>query len=155
MRTPTVLAGEERLATQHLGENATHGPHINGLGILLECQHDLRRAVPTSGDVFGHETGVVLLRSRRTSQTKIANLEITVGVQKEVRRLEITVQNVGGVHSLEGAEGLVDEILAVVVREVLRADNAMHIRLHEFLSVVNIRTSRHKPVYKPESGKPR
>lgn len=94
------------------------------------------------------------MRSRRTSQTKVANLEIAVGVQKKVGRLEITVQDVGGVHRLQGAEGLINEVLAVVVRQVLRADNAVHVRLHEFLSAVSDPSFSARSTYIPGSGKP-
>ena len=58
-----------------------------------------------------------------TSETKVADLELTVGVDEEVARLEVTVQDVGGVDVLEAAEDLVDEGLEVRVGErLLRAD---------------------------------
>jgi hypothetical protein len=46
------------------------------------------------------------------------------------------MKDVCGVHGLEGAKGLVDEVLAMVVGEFLGADNAMHVSLHEFLEIL-------------------
>lgn len=133
----TVLAGEKGLATQHLCEDTSHRPHINGLGVLLESQHNFGRTVPTRGNIFCHEARVVLLRRSRTSQTKVADFQIAVSVEEQVRGLEIAVEHVGRVHGLESAQGLVDEVLAVVVGEVLGADDTVHVRLHELLVAVS------------------
>ena len=43
------------------------------------------------------------------------------------------MDHVGRVQGLEGAEGLVDEVLRVVIREVLGTDDAVHVRLHQLL----------------------
>ena len=50
-----VPAREERLAREHLGQDASNGPDVDGLCILLEGKHYLWRTVPSSGDVFSHE----------------------------------------------------------------------------------------------------
>lgn len=65
-------------------------------------------------------------------------LEVTVGVQEEVRRLEITVEDVGRVHALEGTESLVDKVLAMVVAEVLGPDDSVHVCLHQLLDQVHL-----------------
>lgn len=129
----TILAGEKRLSAEHFSKNATDRPDVNGLGVLLEGQHDFGRAVPAGSDVFSHETGVVLLRSGGSGKTEIADLEIAVGVEEEVGRLQVSVQHVGRVHGLERSQSLVDEVLAVVVRKVLGANDTVHVRLHELL----------------------
>jgi hypothetical protein len=43
------------------------------------------------------------------------------------------VKYIGRVHCLEGTESLVDEVLAMIVREVLSADDSVHVRFHELL----------------------
>jgi len=134
----TVLAWEQWLGAKHLSQDASNGPDINSLGVLLEGQHDLWSAVPASGDVLGHETRVVLSRCGRACKTEVADLKIAVGVQEEVGWLEIAVENIGGVHGLQCAKGLVDEVLAVVIREILGANDAVHIRLHELLDKVDL-----------------
>lgn len=136
LRILTILAREKRLSAEHFSQDASNRPHVDGLGVLLEGQHDFWRSVPTSGDVFGHETRVVLLRSGRSSETEIANLQVTVGVEKQVGGLQVTVKDVGGVHGFEGTEGLVNEVLAVVIGEVLGANDTVHISLHEFLHLL-------------------
>lgn len=47
------------------------------------------------------------------------------------------MEDVGRVHCFEGAEGLVDKVLAVVVGEVLGSDDAVHVGFHEFLDEVD------------------
>lgn len=49
------------------------------------------------------------------------------------------MQNICGMHGFQSSQCLVDEILAVVVREFLGSDNSMHIRLHKLLDEVDLR----------------
>jgi hypothetical protein len=96
-----------------------------------------------------------------------AYLEIAVGVQQQVRRLQVAVQHVGRVEGLERAQRLrtntigsrpsaapprgvgkasrrsarthlVDKVLAVVVAQLLRADHAVQVRLHQLLHEVHL-----------------
>ena len=46
-----VLAWEEGLAAQHLGEDAANRPDIDRLGVHPEREHDLRGTVPSCCDV--------------------------------------------------------------------------------------------------------
>ena len=101
-------------------------------------QHDLRRSVPPRRNVFGHEAGILLCRLDASRQAKVANLKVAVGVEQEVGRLEVAVDDVGRVEGLEGAEGLVDKVLGVVVGEVLGADDAVHVGLHQLLDEVDL-----------------
>ena len=106
------------------------------LGILLKGQHDFGRAVPPRGDVFSHESS---FRARRLggldgpSETKVTNLEVAVGVEEQIGRLEVAVDDIGGVEGLECAEGLVYEVLRVVIGEVLCPDDPVHVGLHQLL----------------------
>ena len=43
------------------------------------------------------------------------------------------MQDVGRVHGFEGAEGLIDEVLTMIVGKILGADDTVHIRFHELL----------------------
>ena len=49
------------------------------------------------------------------------------------------MQHIGGVHRFQSAERLVDEVLTVVVGKLLCANDAMHVRLHEFLHSLLVR----------------
>ena len=43
-----VVAREDRLAVEQLGEDAADRPHVDRLGVLLARQHDLGRAIPAT-----------------------------------------------------------------------------------------------------------
>ena len=60
-----VPAGEERLAGEHLGQDAADGPEVDRFCVRLE-EEDLGRAVPPCGDVLGHEVcrGILVVRWR-------------------------------------------------------------------------------------------
>eukprot|EP00292_Cryptomonas_paramecium_P017283 CAMPEP_0113672062 /NCGR_PEP_ID=MMETSP0038_2-20120614/6050_1 /TAXON_ID=2898 /ORGANISM="Cryptomonas paramecium" /LENGTH=105 /DNA_ID=CAMNT_0000588281 /DNA_START=401 /DNA_END=717 /DNA_ORIENTATION=+ /assembly_acc=CAM_ASM_000170 len=48
-----VAAREERAAREQLGQDAAHGPHVDGRRVVLVAQQQLRRAVPPRDDVAG------------------------------------------------------------------------------------------------------
>jgi len=48
------------------------------------------------------------------------------------------VEDIGRVHGFERTQSLVDEVLAVVVGELLRADDSVHVSLHELLNEINL-----------------
>ncbi len=106
------------------------------LSVLLKCEHDFWGAIPAGRDVFCHEARLGPRRLRGLNgarKAEVADLEVTIGVEKEVRRLEVAVDDVCRVQRLERAQILIDKVLCVVVREVLRADDAVHVRLHQLL----------------------
>ena len=63
---------------------------------------------------------MVMVWIRDSSQTEIADLEIAGCVEEQVRRLQVPMQNVGGVDVLESAENLVQEVTDVVVAQALK-----------------------------------
>jgi len=87
----TIFSGEQRLAAEHLGQNAAYAPHINSFGVLLEGEHNLRRSIPSRSHVFRHEPRIVLCRSSRPGKAEIADFQVTIGIQKQVGRLQVTV----------------------------------------------------------------
>ena len=69
--------------------------------VALEAQHDFRGAIPPSRHIFRHVAGILLRVDREASgKTEIANLELAVGVDKQVAGFEISVQHIGGVDVL-------------------------------------------------------
>lgn len=52
-------------------------------------------------------------------QTKVTNREVAVGVDEQVRRLQVSMQHVGAVDVLEATQQLVDKVLQVLVRQSL------------------------------------
>ena len=47
-----VLPREDRSVGEHLGQDAADGPDVNGLGVALGVEHDLRGAIPARSHVF-------------------------------------------------------------------------------------------------------
>jgi hypothetical protein len=86
--------------------------------VVGEAQHDLGSPIPTRRYIFGHEA-LFLLLVKAASETEVANLELAIGIDKKVARLEIAVKYIGGVNIFETAECLVDEGLEVGIRERL------------------------------------
>ena len=90
-----ILAREQRLALEHLGENAARAPDIHLNVVLLPREHNLRCSVVSCRDITGH-LGVLY-----TGETEIADLEITVLVYEDVAGLQVTVDDTSGVHIFE------------------------------------------------------
>ena len=114
---------------------------LTGFCVLCETEHNLRSSVPSCSNVLGLEASsdVVGLVAEATGKTKVANLQLTVGVDEQVAGLEIAVQDVGRVDVLETAEDLVDEGLEVGVGQGLAtADNGSQITFHQLLVQVDL-----------------
>ena len=104
-----------------------------GFGVALEGKHDLRSSVPSCCNVFSHVACIFFRVDAETSgQTEIANLKLAVGVNEQVTRLKITMQDVGAVNVFQATENLVDEGLEVGVGQRLaRTNDGSKIALHE------------------------
>mmetsp|Transcript_71437 Transcript_71437/g.159958 ORF Transcript_71437/g.159958 Transcript_71437/m.159958 type:complete len:201 (+) Transcript_71437:377-979(+) len=115
-----VVAREERSPHLHLGEDAADRPDVDGPGVVRPRAEDLRCPVPSGADVLGHGAHPVLVREADTRQAEVAYLEVTIAVHEEVPGLQVSVDDQGRVHILHAAKELIEEKLAVVVREDLR-----------------------------------
>ena len=70
-------------------------------GVALERKHNLRSSVPSCCNIFSHVACIFFRVDTETSgQTEIANLKLAVGVNEQVTRLKITMQNIGAVDVL-------------------------------------------------------
>ena len=115
------VAGEERLAGGHLGEDAADGPHVDTSGVLATTEKDLRCAVPESDDF------VCVGTERDTEcagQTEISQLQVALLVDEQVLRLEITVQDAVGV----AVAGSFEEL----EREFLDLRSCQHLNCRDF-----------------------
>lgn len=84
-----VSPREENFPENHLCQNTSNAPHIHGVVVVLPGQHDLRRAVVSSGDVAGH-LGVLF-----SGQAKVTNFQVAVIVDQNVAWLEVAVNDSG------------------------------------------------------------
>ena len=115
------VAGEERLAGGHLGEDAADGPHVDTSGVLATTEKDLRCAVPESDDF------VCVGTERDTEcagQTEIGQLQVALLVDEQVLRLEVTVQHAVGV-AVAGS-------LKELEREFLDLRSCQHLNCRDF-----------------------
>lgn len=127
---------------------------LTSFGVALEAEHDFRCAVPACRDVLGHVPCIFLGVDREAAcESEIADLELTVGVDKKVSGLEITVKNVGRVHVLEPTKDLINEGLEVSVGQGLtRPDDSRQVALHQLCErVVSADSPLRKKV--PETGR--
>jgi hypothetical protein len=92
-----VLAGEQRLALEHLGENAAGAPDVHLDVVFLPREHDLRRPVVSRRNVARH------LRILDARQAKVADLEVAVLVDQDVAGLQVAVDDAGRVDVLQAA----------------------------------------------------
>lgn len=92
-----VLARKEWFAFQHLGKDTTGTPDVDLYIVFLPCQHDLWRPVVARRNITSH-LGVL-----DTSQTKVADFQITVLVDQDVAGLEVAVNHTGGMHIFESS----------------------------------------------------
>lgn len=108
-------------------------------GVALEAKHNLGRAVPSRGHIFRHVTCILLrVDGEASGETKIANLQLAVGVDEEVSGLQVTVEDIGRVDVLETAENLVDKRLEVGVGQGLAgSDNGSEVALHELYPMIS------------------
>ena len=63
---------------------------------------------------------------------------MTLRVEKQIARLQISVQQVCRVHELEAFQVLVDDVLLVDVLQDVGSDNGMQVSIHEVEYEVNI-----------------
>ena len=133
-----VPALEERLAAQHLREDAAERPHVDGLAVVLALGEQLGRSVPARHDVLCQIVEELHLHAARKAE--VADGQVAVGVDEQVARLHVAVQHVGRVDVLEAAEDLVHEVLEMLLRQRLaRADDAVQVALHEVGDDVRVR----------------
>ena len=70
-------------------------------------------------------------------KTKVTDLEVAVGVEEQVGWFEIAVDDFSRVECFQSTAGLIEEVLAVIVTEVLSTYDPVQIRLEKFLDEVN------------------
>ena len=104
-----LLAGEERLAGRHFGEDAAYGPHIDSRAVLRRAEQHVGGAVPERNDLVG-----VLLHgdAKGTAEAEIGELKNLVGARDEqILRLQIAVEDVALVAEVDALQQIAHEVL--------------------------------------------
>jgi hypothetical protein len=90
------------------------------------------------------------LRVRQPRQTEIANLEVAVLVDKNVGRLEVTVNDSGRVDVLETTEDLVQEVLDELLLERPGGEETVEVGTEELGDKVDVLERRDEDVGKAD-----
>lgn len=88
-----VLPRKHRHPIYQLPHNTPSSPHVHGFGVVI-ADEKLRAAVPASSYIVGEGLAG---GGGGTGEAEIAELEVQVGVEKEVLGLDIAVDYLGGV----------------------------------------------------------
>jgi hypothetical protein len=113
------ITSEQRLARAHLGEDAADGPHINTSRVLAATEQNLRRTVPQRDDLVGVSAE---RHTKGSRESKIPKLEVTIAVNQEILRLQITVQHAVAVAVTNTLAQLAHELLNHLVAEAEAAE---------------------------------
>lgn len=102
-----IFPSKQRLFVDKLHEDATNWPNINGSSVLGGIEQQLGRPVPSRHDILCHE--VVLGASPR--QPKVAYLEVTVGIEQQIARLQISMYDTSRMYVFQASQKLIQEVL--------------------------------------------
>lgn len=92
-----ILSREKRLALKHFGKDATGTPNVYLDVVFLPGEHDFGCTVVSGGNVARH-LGVL-----DSCQAKVANFQVAVFVDEDVTRLQVTVNDTGGMDVFEAS----------------------------------------------------
>lgn len=102
-------------------------------GIALEAEHDLRCPIPPGRHVLCHVPSVLLRILREPSgQTEVADFEFAIGVDEQVSRFQVSVEDICRVDIFEATQDLVYERLEVgICQRLARSNDGSQITLHQ------------------------
>lgn len=130
--TSTVILIRAR-TSQRIVFELSNPDSRTGFCVALEAQHNLRRTVPSRGNILSHIPGILLGIDREaTSKAEIADFQLTISIHKQIAGLQVSMQNVGGVDVLEAAEDLVNKGLEVgICKWLAGTDNSRQVAFHQ------------------------
>ena len=99
-------AGKERLAADHLVEDAADAPHVDVRRVVGGAEEHVGRPVPQSDHLVRVGLGGYGLGAR---QPEVGELELAARIDEQVLRLEVAVQYLLGVAVGEAAQQLEEE----------------------------------------------
>ena len=82
---------------------------------------------------------VIVVTINATGQSKITNLQVAIGIDQQIRGLQVAVQDIARMNVLEAAQDLIDKILNVIHAELLFGINdPVQIGFHEIRDHVHV-----------------
>eukprot|EP01052_Picozoa_sp_SAG31_P014185 SAG31_NODE_872_length_11329_cov_3.968655_13_plen_228_part_00 len=143
---------EQWLSTKQLSTDAPCGPDVDGRRVAGEVRaNQLGRTVPPGCNVVGPEDRVLAhIAKVCPGQPKVANLEVTIGVDEDVARLQVAVEDVRIVDVAQPCEQLVQQPLNVHLLVLgLRADQVRKVGVQQLehdvdgIEVLALRREQH------------
>lgn len=116
-----VLPWEQRLSFKHFCKDTTSTPNIYLHVVLLPGKHDFWCSIITSRHVASH------LRILDSGQTKVTDFQIAVLIDKNVGRLEITMNNACGMDVFKATQDLIKEVLNELLLQRTRSEQSIEI----------------------------
>ena len=123
---PLISAGEEREAGEELDHDAAHAPHVDGLGVGEDAEHDLGGSVEPALDVGVHD----LLVQRPAAEVRYHDPALVLLLQQDVLWLQVAVDDAQCLHVLESTHELDGEPSN---ESLLEAGIVVH--LYEFIEI--------------------
>ena len=99
---PLISAGEEREASEEFDHDAAHAPHVDGLRVGEDAEHDLGGSVEPTLDVGVHD----LLVQGPTAEVCDHDPALVLLFQQDVLWLQVAVDDAQCLHVLESAHEL-------------------------------------------------
>jgi hypothetical protein len=98
----------------HLSQNASQAPNIDLFAVAVRTQQNLRRAVPSCGDILSkHQLLPAGIPSERADEPKIAKLDLAGLVYKDIGGFYVPVHEVCGVEVGKRVSQLVEDVVFV------------------------------------------
>lgn len=104
---------EKHGSLHELCENAASRPHVKTLVVRLVQKTDLGSPIPSSHDI-GSLLEDVFHFAKSSAKAKVANLQVALGVDKNVGRLQVPMHDVCCVHVVDSSHDLIHEVLIVI-----------------------------------------
>jgi hypothetical protein len=108
------VSHKQWLLFDHLCKNATNRPDINTKRVLLLSQEDFRSSVPKGFDFMGQSTNRY---TEGSSKTKISKLDLSILINQEILRLQISMDNSLAVTMVKSIEDLIKIWLSYIRRK--------------------------------------
>ena len=126
-------AGEQRPAGVHLRHDAAGGPDVDAGIVGAGAEQDVRGAVPQRDDLVGEGIDG---DAKRPRQPEIRKLELALGVDEQVLRLQVAVQDAVVVAEGDATQQLLHEGLDGDVVELAAVAAGVHVLFQVFVHVL-------------------
>ena len=131
-------AWKNRFSLENLSYQASQAPDIDGLRVICRTDQNLRSPVPTSGNVLSENVIFFLLLIQGAHKSKITQFGVTVFINQDVGRFQVSVDEPAGVNVEHGFTDLVENPLFMFFLQNTFSDQSKQINVHVLKDQINI-----------------